>query len=685
MDTGRIAHLLRQIVAYGQLDQSNPRSCDDSGGHWPSFDKNVPENNYDLLITPDACEDLVSIMRELRTDQRIAMHVEYEALESEVIKATAKASAAFAQGALDEEAIATEVVAHLTQDVRDWHVVVHVPGLTVAEGVSINVAGIEMGWLPPEEYQRLVHLGQDRGSTMRLQADMEIGSAAEYCKQLAQDLLSQGKGAWAWGSVSATKKTLDRTAYEHVYEVALNILRCFISRFREDPERVSLGEPEHRDVDKRLAYVRDDPISTLSMQHSRFSDRRPFSLSQDKVTYLNADAAWNRAQEICVAAERTDLEDAMYRAMLQFGTTTTIAPLGVRLAGYLTALEAILLGDDDYSHHVTYIARRLSALTGYDEFDNITYLYGARQGPVHRAERNLAGNVVVLAEEVNKLRLTVHQALMAILDPPTELNLPADLHRRRELHAHLDAIIKADDATRPQHAFLVRASEDGQDFEATSIDFPNCVGVGASEAIAQDRARVAANADVRRLIESGEAVPTPTNVKLNRLPVQVPTDSADVEAYLASVKNIEDGQKQKFRHIKGGVVDAVQAAGLGGVSVSELEGKRKRGVLVGFPTTDKAFEYPVWQFQKGRVVPELEQALTVLGTLNPWAQAAFMLNFNCGESRPIEELRGGNVARVLEEARRVRRQNGAWLPLIRPRPTRAPEAETGTEQVHTSD
>jgi len=685
MDTGRIADLLRQIVAYGQMDPSNLRSYDDSGGHWPSFDKNIPENNYDLLITPDACEDLVSIMRELHTDQRIAMHVEYEALKSEVIKATAKASAAFDQGALDEEAIATEVVTHLTQDVRDWHVVVPVPGLTVTEGVSINVAGMEMGWLPPEEYQRLVHLGQDRGSTMRLQADMEIGTAAEHCKQLVQDLLSQGKGAWAWGSVSATKKTLDRTAYEHVYEVALNILRCFISRFREDPERVSLGEPEHRDVDKRLAYVRDDPISTFSTQHSRFSDRHPFSLSQDKVTHLNADAAWNRAQEICVAAERTDLEDAIYRAMLQFGTTTTIAPLGVRLAGYLTALEAILLGDDDYSHHVTYIARRLSALTGYDEFDDIAYLYGARQGPVHRAERNLAGKVVVLAEEVYKLRFTVHQALMAILDPPAELNLPADLHTRRELHAHLDAIIKVDEATWPQYAFLIRASEDGQDFEATSIDFPNCVGAGASEAIAHDRARVAVNAEVRRRIESGETVPTPTDVKLNRLPVQVPTESADVEAYLASVGKIENKQKQRLCRIQGGVVSAEQAAGLGGVPVSELEVKRKRGVLVGFPTTDEAFEYPMWQFQNGRVVPGIEQALEELGTLDPWAQAAFMLNFNCGESRPIEELLGGNVVRVLQEARRVRRQGGAWLPLIRHRPTRAPKVESGTEQVHSSD
>ena len=46
--------------------------------------------------------------------------------------------------------------------------------------------------------------------------------------------------------------------------------------------------------------------------------------------------------------------------------------LEVRLAGCLTALEAILLGDDDYSNHVTYIARRLSALTGFYEFDDIS-------------------------------------------------------------------------------------------------------------------------------------------------------------------------------------------------------------------------------------------------------------------------------------------------------------------------
>lgn len=51
MDTGRIALLLRHVVADERLDSSNPRSHDDNGGYWSSFDMNDPENYYGLMIT----------------------------------------------------------------------------------------------------------------------------------------------------------------------------------------------------------------------------------------------------------------------------------------------------------------------------------------------------------------------------------------------------------------------------------------------------------------------------------------------------------------------------------------------------------------------------------------------------------------------------------------------------------
>jgi hypothetical protein len=269
LDIERIAMLLHHIAAHGRLDPADPRSRDLQGGNWHSYDKNDPESNYDLVLTPDAYEDLVSIMRELRTDQQIAAHVEYKALETETIKGIAKASAAFDQGAADEETIAAEVVALLTRDVRDWHVVVHVPGLNVAEGVSMSVAGMEIGSLPPDEYRRLVQLGQDWGSTARLTADAEIGSAAEHCKQLTQELLSEGRASWAWGLINATKETVDRTAYEHVYEVALNILRCFIPRsarshVRERASRRGMGHLRAADSRRKRRCAGTDSRARLA-------------------------------------------------------------------------------------------------------------------------------------------------------------------------------------------------------------------------------------------------------------------------------------------------------------------------------------------------------------------------------------------------------------------------------------
>ena len=127
----------------------------------------------------------------------------------------------------------------------------------------------------------------------------------------------------------------------------------------------------------------------------------------------------------------------------------------------------------------------------------------------------------------------------------------------------------------------------------------------------------------------------------------------------AKLRGVE-GQ-QNLLKAGGGVLSAEEAAQLLGISRQAVDKRRKQGQLLGLVQGRRGYAYPAWQFENGRTIRNLEQALEALRGHDPWMKVAFFLNGNDrldGKS-PLELLRAGDSDRVLSAAAEYGEQGAA--------------------------
>lgn len=100
--------------------------------------------------------------------------------------------------------------------------------------------------------------------------------------------------------------------------------------------------------------------------------------------------------------------------------------------------------------------------------------------------------------------------------------------------------------------------------------------------------------------------------------------------------------------------DTTTTAGVLGVSVSAVRGRRARGSLLAMRTGSGAWVYPVWQFQDGQVLPGLGRVLRILGEgdVSAWTIAGWLRSpeVELGGRTPLACLRVGDVDLVLTVA-----------------------------------
>jgi hypothetical protein len=120
--------------------------------------------------------------------------------------------------------------------------------------------------------------------------------------------------------------------------------------------------------------------------------------------------------------------------------------------------------------------------------------------------------------------------------------------------------------------------------------------------------------------------------------------------------------RERLLAAEGGSVPATTAMEILGLkSRQAVQQRRARGKLLGLPLGGSTYRYPIWQFdQHGEVLPGFAEVLTALVHLDPWGQAAYLL---AGEPRldgmrPLDALRAGRVADVMEAARHYGEQGG---------------------------
>jgi hypothetical protein len=102
---------------------------------------------------------------------------------------------------------------------------------------------------------------------------------------------------------------------------------------------------------------------------------------------------------------------------------------------------------------------------------------------------------------------------------------------------------------------------------------------------------------------------------------------------------------------EGGCVPASEAAKLLGISRAAIHKARIGQRLLGIPRGQNQFQFPVWQFSRGKILPGLREVYSVLA-VNEWMKASFMLspNTRLGKQTPLSLLRSGEIDSVVRAA-----------------------------------
>lgn len=154
------------------------------------------------------------------------------------------------------------------------------------------------------------------------------------------------------------------------------------------------------------------------------------------------------------------------------------------------------------------------------------------------------------------------------------------------------------------------------------------------------------------LIDEASAAPTNFMVLLEALTARsVATEFAANEPLVtARLRGVE--RQQNLVEQSGGTLTGERVAKLLGISRQAVDKRRRQNRLIGLTQGRRGYAYPIWQFESGKTLPNLEKVLDQLRNQDPWMQLTFFLNANdrLEGSSPLEMLRSGKVEPVLEAA-----------------------------------
>ena len=112
---------------------------------------------------------------------------------------------------------------------------------------------------------------------------------------------------------------------------------------------------------------------------------------------------------------------------------------------------------------------------------------------------------------------------------------------------------------------------------------------------------------------------------------------------------------------EGGTLSGSEVAGLLHLSRQALEKRRRVGRLLAIDIGRRGYRYPAWQCDETGSLHGLERVLEKLADVPPVAVVRFFLGgaHALGGDRPLDRLRNGRLASVLEEAERFGLQGAA--------------------------
>ena len=157
------------------------------------------------------------------------------------------------------------------------------------------------------------------------------------------------------------------------------------------------------------------------------------------------------------------------------------------------------------------------------------------------------------------------------------------------------------------------------------------------------------------------ANPTDQDVLLDLIERAPRTRATATENLLDEARVRGARMREQVLAAEGGGWSAVQVGQHLHISRQAVDRRRASGNLLALPIGAKSYLYPRWQFTDDGVLPGVADVLKAFSLPGTWTRAAFFVSPNSylAGSRPLDELRRGNVDAVTRAATRFGEQGAA--------------------------
>ncbi len=152
--------------------------------------------------------------------------------------------------------------------------------------------------------------------------------------------------------------------------------------------------------------------------------------------------------------------------------------------------------------------------------------------------------------------------------------------------------------------------------------------------------------------ELSQALAAPTPAETLLIALSSPNAINVVDDPLAAARIRGARGRAELLAQEGGMISATEASTILGLSRQGVDKRRRGNKLLALEGGRRGYQYPLWQFMNGTVLPGLDQVLGILAEHPPLTQMQFFLagNHRLGKERPLDRLRNGDIETVKRAA-----------------------------------
>ena len=361
--------------------------------------KTIAEQSTTISLNSRAFTLFQDIVTRLRMEKRLRFILSKKELEQEVITSLFEGTEALQESAFNVDALVNSLLNRLAEGGETWDIYLPIENLKLPKEEQISLAGGIFKSLTNGEKELL------RDECMKIwnQAKWRVPQQAESgIQSLNEDFdeILTSSGLWYQIQVSGRQQAAKNQAIEAAV-LAMDILSFFALLNEINPEVFASHFPHQgkRGIMKSIQMARGQRCGLDFESGIPF----PYTLDSSQYRKLTKFKEFQQIQQISNSSNPNPVEQRFLLGVQQYAEATRLPSLSAKLVWYLSALETVLVKEDEGDRHKK-VEKRVRKLLGETAAKTVVPLYDKRRKPVHYGYRNRVGEEFITETDIHEAR-----------------------------------------------------------------------------------------------------------------------------------------------------------------------------------------------------------------------------------------------------------------------------------------